>query len=48
MSDKLLKKNEATFLVENNKDIWNLINNKKLNVGKIKEHIINNIYNNFI
>ena len=48
LSDKLLKKNEATFLVENNKDIWNLINNKKLNVGKIKEHIINNIYNNFI
>lgn len=48
LSDKLLTKNEATFLVENNKDIWNLINNKKLNVGKIKEDKINNIYNNFI
>lgn len=48
LSDKLLTKNEATFLVENNKDIWNLIYNKKLNVGKIKEDKINNIYNNFI
>ena len=48
LSDKLLTKNEATFLIENNKDIWNLINNKKLNIGKIKEHKINNIYNNFI
>ena len=48
LSDKLLTKNETTFLIENNKDIWNLINNKKLNIGKIKEHKINNIYNNFI
>ena len=48
LADKLLTKNEATFLIENNKDIWNLINNKKLNIGKIKEHKINNIYNNFI
>ena len=48
LSDKLLTKNEATFLIENNKDIWNLINNKKLNVGKIKEKKINNIYDNFI
>jgi hypothetical protein len=48
LSNKLLTKNEATFLVENNIDIWNLINNKNLNVGKIKEDKINNIYNNFI
>ena len=28
LSDKLLTKKESTFLIENNKDIWNSIDNK--------------------
>lgn len=47
LSDKLLTKKEATFLIENNKDIWKSIHNKKLEIGKIKQHKINEIYNNF-
>ena len=47
LSDKSLTKKEATFLIENNKDIWNLIKNKNLEISKIKQHKIDKIYNNF-
>lgn len=47
LSNKLLTKKEATFLIENNKDIWNSIENKKLEIAKIKQHKINIIYDNF-
>ena len=47
LSDKSLTKKEATFLIENNKDIWDSIYDKKLQIGKIKEHKIDKIYNNF-
>ena len=40
LSDKLLTKKEATFLIENNKDIWNSVENKTLSIGKIKQHKI--------
>lgn len=47
LSNKLLTKKEATFLIENNKDIWNSIENKKLKIAKIKQDKINIIYDNF-
>jgi exodeoxyribonuclease V alpha subunit len=47
LSDKSLTKKEATFLIENNKDIWEKIYDKKLEIGKIKDHKIDKIYNNF-
>ena len=47
LSDKLLTKKEATFLIENNKDIWNSIDNKTLSIGKIKQHKIDKIYEKF-
>ena len=47
LSNKLLTKKEATFLIENNKDIWNSIENKKLEIAKIKQHKIDIIYDNF-
>jgi exodeoxyribonuclease V alpha subunit len=46
-SDKLLTKKEATFLIENNKDMWNSIENKKLEIAKIKQSKIDIIYDNF-
>jgi len=47
LSNKLLTKKEATFLIENNKNIWNSIENKKLEIARIKQHKINIIYDNF-
>jgi len=47
LSDKSLTKKEATFLIENNKDIWERIYDKELEVGKIKDKKIDKIYNNF-
>lgn len=47
LSDKLLTKKQATFLIENNKDIWNSVENKTLLFGKINKDKIDKIYENF-
>lgn len=47
LSDKLLTKKEEIFLIDNNKDIWDKIYNKNLEIGKIKQNKIDIIYNNF-
>ena len=47
LSNKLLTKKEVTYLMENNKDIWNSIDNKNLEIAKIKQYKIDKIYSNF-
>jgi exodeoxyribonuclease V alpha subunit len=47
LSNKSLTKKEITFLLENNNNIWDSINNNNLIFGKIKEHKIDIIYCNF-
>jgi len=47
LSDKSLTKKEEIFLIDNNKDIWDKIYNKNLEIGKIKQNKIDIIYNNF-